>query len=782
MSLENPTIVQTTSNTVTVVLNPSLNQIAVIQPQTATAVVQDSVIRGPEGPTGPTGPSGGPQGPQGPQGVTGPQGPQGVAGPQGPQGVTGAQGPQGPAGAQGPQGPQGVTGAQGPQGVTGSQGPQGPQGVTGSQGPQGPQGVTGAQGPQGVTGAQGPQGPSGPSVTGAQGPQGPQGPQGVKGDTGSFGGATFEYVFNTNTANTDPTDGYVKFNNTTLLSATEMYIDYLDRLGANDYNYLTTIDDSTSAVKGTFKVANTANVNEYAYFSITGYHTHQGDPNGWFSVPVSGLNSTLSGTNFPNSTNLTITFVRTGDKGDTGAQGPQGVTGAQGPQGPSGPSVTGAQGPQGVTGAQGPQGPQGVTGNTGAQGPQGPQGLTGPEGPQGPAGASVTGAQGPQGPSGPSGSGGGATIAAPNGAILFANVDTAANGTNNFFFNVAAIRLGVGSNTPNSNISVTGNIWVTTGINAATINVTTANITNVNGTSSLALGTGTASNGNVLIAANGVEFIRMTNVGRVGFGTTTPNSNIAVVGNVWITTGVNAATLNVTTGNVNTAVMNSVTTVTATITTANVTTANISGSLVMGTATYGDISNGNNITSNTFTSGTVNVTGQAANAYSTANAAGNLVAIYANGTLTYANSNVNFNNTSTVNVSTSVNTVNKFANVEFNINTSAISIIAAESPQNNTSTSFTLALSDSGKHVYTQNTTTQTLTIPANNTVALNIGSVISIVSRGSGNVVVTRASGVNLFLASNTTSADRNVGAYGMATLIKVEANTWFINGTGVT
>jgi hypothetical protein len=71
MSLENPTIVQATSNTVTVVLNPTLNQIAVVQPQTGSTIVRDSVIRGPEGPQGPTGNTG-PQGPQGPQGPSGP--------------------------------------------------------------------------------------------------------------------------------------------------------------------------------------------------------------------------------------------------------------------------------------------------------------------------------------------------------------------------------------------------------------------------------------------------------------------------------------------------------------------------------------------------------------------------------------------------------------------------------------------------------------------------------------------------------------------------------------
>ena len=57
MSLENPTIVQATSNTVTVVVNPSLNQIAVVEPQRGATVVRDSVIRGPEGPQGPSGPA-----------------------------------------------------------------------------------------------------------------------------------------------------------------------------------------------------------------------------------------------------------------------------------------------------------------------------------------------------------------------------------------------------------------------------------------------------------------------------------------------------------------------------------------------------------------------------------------------------------------------------------------------------------------------------------------------------------------------------------------------------
>ncbi|NBP02317.1 MAG: collagen-like protein, partial [Proteobacteria bacterium] len=96
---------------------------------------------------------------------------------------------------------------------------------------------------------------------GAQGNVGPQGPQGVKGDTGEFGGATFEYNFVDLTS--DPVDtgnGNLRFNANPFTTATAMYISFVDSNAANVFNYLTTIDDSTSTIKGTFKIANSANV------------------------------------------------------------------------------------------------------------------------------------------------------------------------------------------------------------------------------------------------------------------------------------------------------------------------------------------------------------------------------------------------------------------------------------------------------------------------------------------------------------------------------------------
>jgi len=54
-----------------------------------------------------------------------------------------------------------------------------------------------------------------------------------------------------------------------------------------------------------------------------------------------------------------------------------------------------------------------------------------------------------------------------------------------------------------------------------------------------------------------------------------------------------------------------------------------------------------------------------------------------------------------------------------------------EAPQNAQNTSYTLTLTDSGKHIYSQNTATQVLTIPTNANVAFNVGTMVSIVLQG---------------------------------------------------
>ncbi len=125
-------------------------------------------------------------------------------------------------------------------------------------------GEAGTQGTQGTQGRQGSQG------TGAQGVQGPQGTQGPQGLTGNFGGAAFDYTFSTNTSNTIPGNGKLKFNNLTLSSATELYISEIDDASVSVYNYLQTVDDSTSAIKGHFTITEKGSTTNFALFAITG--------------------------------------------------------------------------------------------------------------------------------------------------------------------------------------------------------------------------------------------------------------------------------------------------------------------------------------------------------------------------------------------------------------------------------------------------------------------------------------------------------------------------------
>ena len=263
-------------------------------------------------------------------------------------------------------------GAQGAQGATGNTGPQGAIGNTG------PQGAIGNTGPQGATGAQGAQG--------ATGNTGAQGAQGAQGNDGSFGGATFDYTFDSNTFVGASSAGKLQFNNANISLANTMFIDDEQDGPFDIQTFLRTIDDSTSTIKGHFKVSNKFDTNDFALFTIS-YVTEQVD---YFEVGCSFVSGTA--TSFTNLEDIIITFARTGDRGDIGAQGATGNTGPQG--------ATGAQGAQGATGNTGPQG---ATGNTGPQGAQGAQGAA-------------------------------AVIGGSNTQILF-NDSGSANGSANFTFN-----------------------------------------------------------------------------------------------------------------------------------------------------------------------------------------------------------------------------------------------------------------------------------------------------------------------------------------------------------
>jgi hypothetical protein len=102
-------------------------------------------------------------------------------------------------------------------------------------------------------------------------------------------------------------------------------------------------------------------------------------------------------------------------------------------------------------------------------------------------------------------------------------------------------------------------------------------------------------------------------------------------------------------------------------------------------------------------------------------------------------------------------------------------------PQNLQNTSYTLSLSDQGKHIFSQNTALQSILIPTNANVAFPVGTAVSIVLQGIGNIKVLNP-GVTLYLAGTAGArANANISSWGFASLLKTDTNAWWISGSGV-
>ena len=121
------------------------------------------------------------------------------------------------------------------------------------------------------------------------------------------------------------------------------------------------------------------------------------------------------------------------------------------------------------------------------------------------------------------------------------------------------------------------------------------------------------------------------------------------------------------------------------------------------------------------------------------------------------------------------------AGANINANTNGFAIGYKEIPPVVLSANDTLALEDSGKHFRSTTAGNITLSIPTNATVAFPTGTAISIVEQAAGNILVNAISGVTLYQAGNSTAGNRVLSTYGVATLMKVDTDTWFISGTGV-
>ena len=166
--------------------------------------------------------------------------------------------------------------------------------------------------------------------------------------------------------------------------------------------------------------------------------------------------------------------------------------------------------------------------------------------------------------------------------------------------------------------------------------------------------------------------------------------------------------------------------------------------------------------------------------YDNVSAIGNVVVYNTN------TSEIAYSNTISVSGNVSACTVSAAGNIIGNsaggmANTTSAQVGYLGVPQNIISSNYTIALSDQGKHIYSTATGAQTITIPANATTAFPIGASITIILNGTGTISVSPASGVSLQMAGSSTNAARAIASYGMATIIKVAVNTWFISGAGL-
>ena len=92
-----------------------------------------------------------------------------------------------------------------------------------------------------------------------------------------------------------------------------------------------------------------------------------------------------------------------------------------------------------------------------------------------------------------------------------------------------------------------------------------------------------------------------------------------------------------------------------------------------------------------------------------------------------------------------------------------------------TGTTYTLVIDDDHKLVSCSNSSAITLTIPTNESVAFPVGTQILILQKGTGQVTISKATGVTV---NSVNGANKTVAQYSMAGLIKLATDTWILFG----
>jgi len=161
--------------------------------------------------------------------------------------------------------------------------------------------------------------------TGSQGPQGPIGYTGSQGIEGLAGGVSFIYVYDTDITLTDPGSGRISLDKDDFTLAGGLAINHLNINGVDISDFLQTVDDSTTPVKGHVTLTSRTDRERFAIFEINGTNT---TPSA--NHTVIAVNYVEGVTSFIEDEEVIVSFVRTGDRGYAGSQGVLGFTGSRG--------------------------------------------------------------------------------------------------------------------------------------------------------------------------------------------------------------------------------------------------------------------------------------------------------------------------------------------------------------------------------------------------------------------------------------------------------------------
>jgi len=130
-------------------------------------------------------------------------------------------------------------------------------------------------------------------------------------DKVTSGGDSTKFTYSTTTTDADPGSGYVRFNNSTLASATIAYIDDADAFANDVTNWVQSFDDvsGNSTSRGRIRMYKANNIGIFAVYKINAAIT---DASGYTKVPLTYIAGAGS---FSNDDEVFISFVAHGEDG-----------------------------------------------------------------------------------------------------------------------------------------------------------------------------------------------------------------------------------------------------------------------------------------------------------------------------------------------------------------------------------------------------------------------------------------------------------------------------------